>query len=726
MATKVKPTRLQITWTPQVWQVPTYVDKNTFTWWNAGQSWYGRFLSLWNSATWQPISFPEDTPYSYVTWDYFMVNVVSTATPPVNYRPDWSSYTGTASSVTESDEVEIWDVYVYDGSAWLLQSNHWKTVTFANIAWQPTDNLNLAADLNAKQDNLTAWNWIDIDANNKISTTFVYWESSTGASTVQKVVSIPSITELNVWQVIIVKPTVTSTVAASTLKLNDFDAYKMLYNGSEISTSTDSIVWTANVPSMFYLDEVSGTRYWRFLWHWLDSNSTYTLNQLLDAWRYEAWTWTYAITRYSLCMMKPDWTWEKLTATNANYSTAATKNVNTNWFVLNQIKYYNTTTVVAGGAFVATNTFVSQSATVTLAYSFNCGTAPWWSVWDPIYIVWTIWADGLFYLDTTARWSKTLPSTNDWKLYIRIWTALAADNSTASFLQDRPIFYYDNGIKQYMDWYNKQDKSAMVTTLTWADDSHYPTAKAVADAIQWAWGWDMMKSTYDPCNCNDDAFDYCNFHNTPTIPDVSNLAQCCDIPTNNNQLTNGCWYTTCTWTVSTCSDIISKLWYTPYNSTNPNWYTTCTWTLVPSDIANLAQCCDIPTNNNQLTNWCWYITWISCLDVTTALWYTPYSSGNPCNYINNFAGVISALWYTPYNTTNPNWYTTCTGTLNWWDLKTVNGCCLVWSWDICISWWWIQNLPWSPVTICYKWTGDSCAFEALWTYRCDTEYNVFD
>lgn len=83
----------------------------------------------------------------------------------------------------------------------------------------------------------------------------------------QKVVSIPSITELNVGQVVIVKPTVTSTVANATLKVNDFEAYAMLYNGAAITTSTDSITWTANVPSMFILDEVSGVRYWRFLGH---------------------------------------------------------------------------------------------------------------------------------------------------------------------------------------------------------------------------------------------------------------------------------------------------------------------------------------------------------------------------------------------------------------------------------------------------------------------------
>lgn len=152
MATKVKPTRLQITGTPQAWQVPMYVDADNFQWWSAGSSWYGRFLSLRDCVTWQPISFPESTPYTYNTWDYFMVSVVSTATPPVNYKPNGSSYTGTASSTTESDEVLVWDVYVYDGSAWLLQSNNEKTVAFANIAWQPTDNVNLATALNAKAD----------------------------------------------------------------------------------------------------------------------------------------------------------------------------------------------------------------------------------------------------------------------------------------------------------------------------------------------------------------------------------------------------------------------------------------------------------------------------------------------------------------------------------------------------------------------------------------------
>ena len=59
--------------------------------------------------------------------------------------------------------------------------------------------------------------------------------------------------------------------------------------------------------------------------------------------------------------------------------------------------------------------------------------------------------------------------------------------------------------------------SNMVTSLANADNDHYPTAKAVYDAITQAWGWDMMKSTYDPDNKNADAFDYRNFTHVPTI-----------------------------------------------------------------------------------------------------------------------------------------------------------------------------------------------------------------
>lgn len=301
MATKVKPSRLKVSWTPQVWQVPVYVDEDTFQWWagwwgwnvksftlsstsdlttaQEAYDWYddgnvaiivyndkeylfdyatagnaywsvaneeaydtvsgtwmrkaslqlalssgtvtgvtalnisvndfsvlrtdkdygtpytpqynwspatkkyvddsvstlmglGKFLSLWDATTWLPVSFPLSTPYTYTTWDYYLVETVSSATPPVNYKPTGSSYTGTASSTTESEELEVWDIYIYDGTTWLLQLNHWKTVSFSEIAWDPYDNTDLSDALTAKQDELVSgvnirtinwtsvlWNW---------------------------------------------------------------------------------------------------------------------------------------------------------------------------------------------------------------------------------------------------------------------------------------------------------------------------------------------------------------------------------------------------------------------------------------------------------------------------------------------------------------------------------------------------------------------------------------
>jgi hypothetical protein len=113
-------------------------------------AWLGKFLSLWDATTWQPISFPLGIPYAYSTWDWFMVEIVWTT----NYKPDWSSYTWTASTTVESWEVAMKDVYIYDWQDWLLQKNTEVTVSFGSLSWQPTDNANLATALNAKQNTL--------------------------------------------------------------------------------------------------------------------------------------------------------------------------------------------------------------------------------------------------------------------------------------------------------------------------------------------------------------------------------------------------------------------------------------------------------------------------------------------------------------------------------------------------------------------------------------------
>ena len=271
-----------------------------------------------------------------------------------------------------------------------------------------------------------------------------YGTSDTAAATVQKEISIPEITELNVGQIIVVQPTETSSVANSTIRLNNFTAYPMKYNGAAISTSTDSIVWGATFPSMFIFDGSN----WVFLGHGLDSNTTYTINYMNDAGAITAGTGTYAITRDSLVMQKPNGTWEKVTATNATYSTGTAKSVNTSGFLLaNGVKYYTTTTTVAGGS--TTSSIQSQSASVDMRYSTNCGATPGWASGDIIYFVGTIGADGLFYLDTTTWWTNTLPNSNDGKIYIQL--GQYTDVYKISLMMNNPAFYHDGtGIKQYI------------------------------------------------------------------------------------------------------------------------------------------------------------------------------------------------------------------------------------------------------------------------------------
>ena len=375
-----------------------------------------------------------------------------------------------------------------------------------------------------------------------------------------------------------------------------------------------------------------------------------------------------------------------------------------------------------------------------------------------------------------------------------------------------------------LSWY--QLKCNMVCDLTWADNNHYPTAKAVVDAMGCLWGWDMLKATYDPCNCSDDAFDYNNFYNTPNM---CCYAQICDVPTDNCQLANWCCYADCDYVNNSINSVTAY-----YITKNAQWDQFATYaelaaattfysgwqvrtptrndyTIVLADenysnattryIYNsgweyqytvnetaltqqqldalnsgitcskvdcydncLAQCCDIPTNNCQLTNWCWYITGINCSDVTTALWYTPAQCcdiptdncqlWNSCGYIKwiTCSDVTTALWYTPYSNTNPNWYTsctwtlkacdlcwyaqccdiptdncelgngcgytTCTGTLNWWDLKTVNGNCLVGSWDICIQAW-VTSVNWCTWAVCLTIPTDNCQLaNGCWYTTC--------
>jgi hypothetical protein len=176
-------------------------------------------------------------------------------------------------------------------------------------------------------------------------------------------------------------------------------------------------------------------------------------------------------------------TWEKVTNTEETHSINADKTVNTHGFLLNgEMLYYSNTAVLANGAISSANTMYRQNSGFDIRYSANTsGTG--YTAGDDIYLVGTIGVDGLYYLDTTQWWDNALPSTNDGKIYVKVGKYVSG--VTVTFEIDHPAYYHDGTrIREYVEADNKQDKSNMVTSLSNPDNTHYPTTKAVSDAIQ--------------------------------------------------------------------------------------------------------------------------------------------------------------------------------------------------------------------------------------------------
>lgn len=252
-----------------------------------------RFLSLWNCATGLPISFPLSTPYTYITGDYFMVETLDTEwEPPVNYRPNGSSYSGTASPTAETGEVKVWDYYVYDWTVWLLASNHWKDVTFSNIAWQPTDNANLNTALAWKQNN-----WIDVTVNTSNATVAKVWTTTWGNYTPTK------------WDWLLVNFVNGNNASNNiTLKIDnsaskDVKIWIYWWNGTYMALWNTS---GSNVKILMYYD-------WECYRTWTTTNTTYSAMSVSE-WKTGTSTTQRWITASALKSITNYWIWLQVTS----------------------------------------------------------------------------------------------------------------------------------------------------------------------------------------------------------------------------------------------------------------------------------------------------------------------------------------------------------------------------------------------------------------------------
>lgn len=116
----------------------------------------GRFLSNWNSTTWLPTTNPTTLPYTYNSWDYFVVTTVGAT----NYRPTGTTYTWAASTTVETETVNVGDMYIFDSTEWLLQINTARTIVvdqaLDSTSTNPVENRVITNALAGKQDTLVS------------------------------------------------------------------------------------------------------------------------------------------------------------------------------------------------------------------------------------------------------------------------------------------------------------------------------------------------------------------------------------------------------------------------------------------------------------------------------------------------------------------------------------------------------------------------------------------
>ena len=119
-------------------------------------SWTWKFLSTWDCTTWLPGTNPQEDPYTYKVWDYYVVS----ATGSTNYKPHWGTYTQWVPSTTvELENVWTNDKYYFDGADWVRIPDTaiqiWIDTALSTTSTNAVENRAIATAINAKQDTIS-------------------------------------------------------------------------------------------------------------------------------------------------------------------------------------------------------------------------------------------------------------------------------------------------------------------------------------------------------------------------------------------------------------------------------------------------------------------------------------------------------------------------------------------------------------------------------------------
>jgi hypothetical protein len=557
-----------------------------------------------------PVSFPEGTPYTYKTWDYFDVTVVWAT----NYKPSWSSYTWAASTTAETWDLEIWDTYVYDGTNWLLQQNHNITTSFSSISGSPYDNTCLSAAL---------WDKANTSSLCTVATSGKYCDLS-GTPTI---------------------PTDNCQLANGCWYITNsaLSGYQLTCNMvCNLSWADNSHYPTAKAVA----DALSCAWAWDMLASVYDpdniANNAFDYNNFINtpsfcavatSWKYCDLTWTPSLATVATSGKYCDLTWTP-TIPDAQIQSDWTQTCNA---CKDYIKNKPTLATVATSGKYCDLTWKPTIPTDNCQLANGCGYIKSISCSDV----------------TTALWYTPYNSTNPNGYTTCTWTLTASNISDAAYASSwnwvttvapskNAVYDKIESVVSSIPTNNNQlSNGCWYTTCT--------GTLVASDLTPYAKTCDLATVATSG--------KYCDLTWLPTIP------------TNNNQLTNWCWYTTCTWTVvawdlapyaKTCDlATVATSWkycdltgapslatvatsgkYCDLTGTPTIWTATLTiqknWTTVntfwANATSNVTANITVPTDTWDLTNWAWFITWISSSDVTAALGYTPYNSTNPAGY----------------------------------------------------------------------------------------------
>lgn len=145
---------------------------------------------------------------------------------------------------------------------------------------------------------------------------------------------------------------------------------------------------------------------------------------------------------YSLALKINEDHWESLHT--SSYTTATTKVKNSTGFLVTSPMIYCNGTYNSGVVSSASATYFAAWS-VDTRYSFNVSNS-WSAIGRPLYLVGTIAGDK-FYLKDTTWWADELPVSADGHYY---WYVGQMNSAYQVALHAyHPIYYYDNGIKQY-------------------------------------------------------------------------------------------------------------------------------------------------------------------------------------------------------------------------------------------------------------------------------------